>query len=321
VQLSETAETLARLDCFPAYPNLKALLQRFQLDHVYSVDMVRQAINALLQRAQPFLSVAGCEVQESSNCFTDPEVLSAYDERLRDSAERLLASVTGASSLLATEAKRIGFVALGIPHSGHFSLFVRCDIERISTSLDTSRLFCPMGSLGEVALAWSYEDLLTRLGPDEVWDNATANREVHLAIALEALRLLRTSDATVSLKSLPRFDIGSRFYDSLLRNGAGPYSRFGGAVRETCARLILGAAKYEVKELLTSRGGKRAKMQPRVRADGSPAFRTHISKHHEALRLMFWQRPGGRIELANIGPKAELQIEPGLPDQRITESW
>lgn len=320
-QLSESAETLASLNCFPTYPNIEALLKMFRLDHVYSVDAVRRAINALLERAQPLLNVLGCEVEAHSNCLTDPEILTAYDEGLRPSAERMLASVTGASLLLGRNARSLGFVALGILTTGHPSLRVRCEIERVNTSLDSSRFFCPMSSFGEVALAWSYDDLLTRLSPDDVWNNAGENRDIHLAIGLEALRILRTTNQAAQLSSVPVFAIGSGFYESLVRNSAGPNGRFADAVRETCARLVLGSPKYEVTDFMASRGGKKTKMQPLVRADGAAARRTHISKHHEALRLMFWKQPKALIELANIGPKSELQIESGVTERRIAESW
>jgi hypothetical protein len=100
------------------------------------------------------------------------------------------------------------------------SLRVQCEIERVRTSLVTSGFFCPLASFGEVALAWSYEDLLTSLSPHDVWTAAEESRDIHLAIGLEALRILRATSQRADLKSVPAFAIGSGFYDSLVRNSA-----------------------------------------------------------------------------------------------------
>jgi hypothetical protein len=70
------------------------------------------------------------------------------------------------------------------------------------------------------ALAWSYEDLLTSLSPHDVWTAAEESRDIHLAIGLEALRILRATSQRADLKSVPAFAIGSGFYDSLVRNSA-----------------------------------------------------------------------------------------------------
>ena len=43
------------------------------------------------------------------------------------------------------------------------------------------------------------------------------------------------------------------------------------------------------------------------------AFRTHINKSNEALRLMFWKLNDGRLEFANVGPKGEEEIQMGNP--------
>lgn len=43
-------------------------------------------------------------------------------------------------------------------------------------------------------------------------------------------------------------------------------------------------------------------------SDKAEAFRVHVSKDHEAFRLMYWARPDGSTEFANIGIKQELLI-------------
>jgi hypothetical protein len=134
------------------------------------------------------------------------------------------------------------------------------------------------------------------------------------------LGILRATNPDASLSAVPVFEIGSGFYESLVRNNAGPNGGFAASVREVCARLVLGSPKYEVRDFLISRPGKKGKMRPLVRA-GDTAHRTHITKRHEALRLMLWTRSGGALEFANIGPKSELRIDMGVPESRIGKSW
>jgi hypothetical protein len=45
-----------------------------------------------------------------------------------------------------------------------------------------------------------------------------------------------------------------------------------------------------------------------VGGDEAEAFGVHLSKDHEAFRLMYWARPDGSTEFANIGVKQDLSI-------------
>lgn len=79
----------------------------------------------------------------------------------------------------------------------------------------------------------------------------------------------------------------------------------------TCARLIMGQPKNRAVAFRV----------PRRKRDGAIPFRTHITKRHEALRLMFWQATNGVVELANIGGKSEQLIFEGDAARVITRSY
>jgi hypothetical protein len=101
--------------------------------------------------------------------------------------------------------------------------------------------------------------------------------------------------------------MGSRFIESFIEwdgLGNGAYSN---SVLETCARIVAGSPKNEVREMRSRSPGGRER--PIVRSDGAKAFRTHVSKSGEAIRLMYWQANDGSVEFANIGPKRELEIK------------
>ena len=81
-------------------------------------------------------------------------------------------------------------------------------------------------------------------------------------------------------------------------NNGGPNGTHAGVILEACARLVIGKPKNEEKPF---------EIAARQR-DGANPFRLHVTKHHEALRLMFWKCPGHVLELANVGVKDELEI-------------
>lgn len=62
-------------------------------------------------------------------------------------------------------------------------------------------------------------------------------------------------------------------------------------------------------EISVFRKTKDANSGPRTRSsDNAVAHRVHLTKKHEAFRLMFWKDKDGHIEFANVGTKHEEQI-------------
>ena len=124
---------------------------------------------------------------------------------------------------------------------------------------------------------------------------------LELAIALEEVR--NSNRLGQPLLRLPKasLTVGSHFLESANKNQAGPASKYGHLVLETCARLAIGQPKGRVSNFTRAGGAVR---RP---SDGAIAKRTHLSKSHEALRLMFWETDDG-LEFANVGPKNELEI-------------
>jgi hypothetical protein len=113
-----------------------------------------------------------------------------------------------------------------------------------------------------------------------------------------------------------------------LDRNTGPNGTHASSVRETCARIILRRPKYQVVPFLTRPASKKGKWEQARRTDGARAYRTHIAKSHEALRLMYWDlrsisgdRPGSFIEFANVGARSELVILPGTVGAAISGSW
>jgi len=99
------------------------------------------------------------------------------------------------------------------------------------------------------------------------------------------------------------FAFCDQFVESAFRNGFVSSDGVKGLLLETCARILIGAPKYDLKEWYGP-----------VR-DGFSSFRTHLSKAGPGYRLMFWRRGDGVIVFANVGPKFEEWISDGISDK------
>jgi hypothetical protein len=55
--------------------------------------------------------------------------------------------------------------------------------------------------------------------------------------------------------------------------------------------------------------------------DGALAFRTHLTKGHEALRLVFWRDRSGVDEFSNVAVHNDLTLCAGRLDNAVDRSW
>ena len=315
-QLSDTLDTLAELNYFPNLPDIDALLAMFRLKHVYTGEDIRRSINTILDRAPHFGSLFGREVKRVIFCETAPDVFGGYDGPLRPMGQRTVASAISADIFPQSEPGDLLFAALGARSLCPDRIQVQCDVEELRMSVQRDDLHVPFGVYGALRLTSSPQDVLLRLTPEVVWNRAEDAFDIHLAVSLEAFKILKKMKPKAGLAEIPFFHVGTEFYRSLMVNSAGPTGPLAHIVREACARLVLAHSKYSVRPL---RGSSR---KQKVRSsDGAEAFRTHVTKHHEGIRLMFWSMKSKMIELANIGPKNELRIEEGLLDGRVSRSW
>ncbi|KAA9000463.1 hypothetical protein FJU30_09435 [Affinibrenneria salicis] len=101
------------------------------------------------------------------------------------------------------------------------------------------------------------------------------------------------------------FDVGDGFLQSLSRNQCAGNQQFSSVLFNTVIRILYReAADLEVKPFMTAKNSGKQRI-----FEGLKAYRCHITKHHEALRLMFWvDTESQKITLANVGPKMELII-------------
>jgi hypothetical protein len=308
VQLSNVSEILAQANCFPSGPNIRALLQLFNLNHVYSSEDVRQSVNAILQFAHHAAEIWGVEVLRNSNCQEIPDLTAHYIvPTLYEAAIKLL---TSAACAKIRQRNNETYLACGVP-SLNEDVHLRCQIDDISIASPWDGVSIPFSVATSIGVIGDIEDLALRVGSGALWNMADGPIQAHFAIATRIAETRRESGLPAKLHTVPSFVLSSEFWPSVLSNNGGPNGTHASVVVDACARLVSGQPKNRI----TPFGG-----QKRAR-DGALAFRTHVTKRHEALRLMFWKCSGNVIELANIGPKNELTIQEGRHELAVKGSF
>jgi hypothetical protein len=153
-------------------------------------------------------------------------------------------------------------------------------------------------------------DFLESLDPEPVWRHAEDAVQLHLAISLELAKAHRLSLDELPLKGVPHFCIGSEFLPSLRSHGALARGALANVVRVKCAQVMLSKPQAAPKPFNETRS-----------LDEAEGFRVHLSKDHAAFRLMYWARPDGSTEFANIGTKRELLICKGESSNHATARY
>ncbi|MAH06552.1 MAG: hypothetical protein CL561_13435 [Alphaproteobacteria bacterium] len=143
----------------------------------------------------------------------------------------------------------------------------------------------------------NYKDINSAIEAKEIWTNATNNQELKLALRI-ALQ-----DST-HIHKVDRVEIGTDFLNTLKRNSAHGSGTHAENVFNKCKQLIEGTLDYS--DFRTTS----AKNSPIItrKSDNAQARRAHITTGNPALRLLFWDKGNDYIELANIGPKKQLEI-------------
>lgn len=146
-----------------------------------------------------------------------------------------------------------------------------------------------------------YNAFRNHMGKWELWDGAKDEQGVRDAIEFSIEELI---EAAIDADHREEYVLGSSFIDSLQAWGFGSRQDYAMLLVESCARIVLGQPKNEIKAFWIDKKTKRQ----RKRDDGAFAYRTHLTKKGAGYRLMFWKRQDNTIEFANVGDKDELEI-------------
>lgn len=316
-KLSNTLELLAETSDFPSQPNIQSMLELFNLMHAFNANDVSKLVDDLIVRSKEFIDVSSVEALASDGGVILPDPFpEGIAPQIRAGTECAIATVLmsccgrmgdGNSTCLAC-----GYVPSMVPQSAKLT------VSELHTQRNEQELSAPLTVFGPIAAYTSPIAMLSSLNAMELWLAAKEGRMAVLAIALKIKEIFREMGNAVPLEELPIFWVGSDFIRSVRSLGLGGGDH-ASVILETCARLLMDMPKNEVLPFLDAAPSKGGKRQLH-RADGARAFRTHITKSHEALRLMAWQNED-IWELANVGPKSDEEILSTDTSERISSTW
>lgn len=155
----------------------------------------------------------------------------------------------------------------------------------------------------EIPLHQSYKEYLLSLDAFLLYEAAVTAYEVKLAIFVGALSALSERGMNTDLQVWDTFSLGDEFIASLKAHQGYAKQNFAGTCFDAIRHVVARVEKYENKPFYKNIDRKEQRSE-----GGKLAWRTHITKGAQALRLMYWIDKEGCIELANVGNKAELEI-------------
>jgi hypothetical protein len=289
---------------FPAFASIDVMLKKYGLERVYAAGDVARMVNNLLQRSGRVLDTTGTEVVDLYSFAVVPTVVPAgASAEIRNACQRAIATVRRVND--AQHSPVVGVLVSGLNGSHPVVLSMNSDAMIFDRTVHGD-LVSDASVTGDAVAVGEMGDLVGQVRAADLWERATGARDLHLAIALHVLEI---GSGRPSFAGLPKFAVGSAFYDSLAgvqAQGAQPHAS---VTLECCARLISGGPKYPLSPLLDVNGAQIA------RADGARAYRSHVTKGGLAVRLMTWERDG-MIEFANTEVKHNVVIRDGVGVER-----
>jgi hypothetical protein len=185
---------------------------------------------------------------------------------------------------------------------------IAADIEEIYPPREPDKVTNVQGLQASLFSVLSVELFIQTLPPDVLWCHADDDTQFALAIRLAAREVRKISGCPDPDRNCATFSFGARFVSSLKEWQAAGDGRHASSVLVACARIVARAESDDIIRFYKRASGK-GKIEYITRViDRAEAWRMHLSKRHEAMRLMFWRKTDGSIEFANVGSKAGLEI-------------
>ena len=302
--LSETSTYLAKAGLYPAPQSISKMLADFDLAHVYTAEDIRRSVNDVLARAGHLETLSSVEFMIPTSMVLAPDVLNLRIGPLREALELTLLHVAFA----ARSCHRTLIQALIADNLVSQEISLVADVDDIDPPLAPDQTTNVVQFESVVLSAASSEAFLENVPANILWQHAEDDAQLALAIKSAAEEIRKTSGCSAPNNNCERFCIGPNFVASLESCGASGDGPIASLTLETCARVVAKMPKNEVHRFFKAVGQKNKVEDVTRSSDMAEAWRTHIGKAHEAMRLMFWRKTDGLIELANIGPKSEMEI-------------
>jgi len=293
-------------DEYPHRHRLSQLLTKYQCE-IADVKTISDLADGILKGSPCFEDYYGIDVIVIDEDKTDIQpslILTRLKRNCRTSFAEILASISVVRQLKPEGSRDSVLVASALEDDSITPVPDEIDVVSevqicFRTGIGSD---APVNVVDKIPVSFKHEEISNQLDAWELWDNASSIDSAVSAIEMCVQNLV---DSGVSPDAKVEYTLGSNFIDSVRAWGAGTRSDYAMIIIESCARIILGIPKNALNEF---RVDSKSTSAQKTRADGSLAFRTHLTKKGAGLRLMLWRKPDRTIEFANVGDKDELEI-------------
>lgn len=291
--------SLTEEGAFPAEPRLTAVLKHLGLDGVINPRTLATSVSRFLA-SNPWAEdeVELLEVNFRNVCISADLTETILSERLRE----LSLEGFGLAAICGNRNEHFSMYAFPRQAEDYLSIRVNSNIDAIEFA--GGELYLDSNLIQDVSVLRNPADWKSALSYEAIWKGANNSEELELAIFLLASEIEKVSNC--GLKS---FRVGTEFLNCLRDMGAvgnGPNSS---SVLQKCAMSVLKTSSLQPSPFTTS---SKANASVRMRdRDKAIAWRLHVTKDHEALRLMYWELPDGEIEFATLEQKWNETIAAG----------
>lgn len=311
VLLSDSSQVALHDDNeYPHRHRLSQLLKQFQCD-IADEKTISKLVSGILAKTPSFEDYYGIDavlIDEDGMSVDPTTILSRLKVKCRSAFAQTLATISIVRLIKTSETVDSVLIASAFgtpsispqPEEVVFESEIH-QVDFLQKDVDFSAEL-PLKVVTAIPISFDHNELLNRLGLWGVWNNASDKISISTTI-LMCVQSLINSGVSEDLKV--EFTLGDAFLDSVKACGAGARSDYAMVIIESCARIVLGIPKNPIIEF---RVDAKPTSAQRTRDDGSLAFRTHLTKKGEGLRLMVWRLPNGVFEFANVGNKDDLRI-------------
>ncbi|MES0175367.1 hypothetical protein [Mesorhizobium sp. M0006] len=293
-----SVDALAAAGAFPSEPRLAQILSNLGLESVISAKTLAMSVGRFLASTAWVENETGISDALFHETSIVPDPTSAV---LAPGLRAISVDTIGLVSICSQRSKRYSVYAFPRQPVVHREMNVTTMVDILEfVENDTVTEFAIETDLQVIR---SPDGWLHGLSGIQVWRDADCAADVEVAIWLAALELDKVAGG-----GLREFRVGTAFLQSLQECGAsgdGPHAE---AALTKCAQTVLIASSLRPKPFWTSTA--RTSIRERKR-DKAKAWRQHVTKSQEALRLMYWESPNGQLEFATLEAKVEETIAEG----------
>lgn len=295
---SRSVDALAQAGAFPSEPRFAEVLTSLGLANVISPKTLAASVSRFLA-SNPWIEeqVDLRDVLFHATTIAPDPTLAIPAQGLRTASVETL----GLLGICARENGRHSVYAFSRLNDEHARIRVTTTVDILEIAENDARTEEAIDVEIDVISspgAWS-----RALSSKQIWRDADCPADLEVAIWLAASELEKISGG-----GMREFRVGSAFFGTLQACGADGDGAYAESVLMKCAQTVLFRSNLRPAPFWTSTA--RVSVRERKR-DRAKAWRQHVTKSHQALRLMYWEAPNGLVEFATLESKVEESIADG----------